>query len=744
MNLFMNIAPNVKPVSSSLNAKRLPIAIAVTSALSAGTPLLANAEEFKELPLSQAEAQADESYKIDNASSHKYTQPLIDTAKTITIIPESAMKDRGVDSLRDALRNVSGISMAAGEGGQPTGDSMYIRGFSARTDIFVDGIRDIAGYSRDTYNVEAIEVAKGPGSAVSGRGSTGGSINLATKTAKLDEFSDISLRLGSEKDYRATLDANVTVGDTSALRINLLSDDGEVAGRDDVENSKDAAAFSFATGLGTHTRINLNADYQKQDNLPDYGLPWVFNSATTDPVAELASSEGKAPPVDYSNFYGNLDRDFETIEAKSFTAKVEHDISQSTMLRAQTRLGSVERESIVTAPRFLDLTSSTDVRLSDEKTRDTKDSLAVLQVDLIGHYQTGSIKHDVVTGIEFAKEEFKRWNLTDVVDDNLDSTPMVVDLYNPDSSIAFTGKYERDGTHIEAESETQAIYFFDTLTLNKQWELSGGLRWEEFETLYQHDYEDPSLEIDKTDSLLSWNLAAVYKPSATSSVYLGVGNSHNPSAESLTISTRGNLADLDPEKTRSYELGAKWEMWQGKLLAGAAVFRTEKTNARTDDPVAENTRDDTLDGKQRVDGLELNATGQINDELMIIAAYTFQDSEVLEAKGDDVSQIGKALPRTPKHSLSIWSHYDITDKLAAGFGAQYIGERYNSSTPESREHADSYLIYDMMISYQLSDQFGLQFNGSNLTDKEYEDQLGGGHFIPGEGRYLSLTGTYSL
>lgn len=743
MNTFINTA-NTTTLSSGLKVKRLPVAIAVSSALSVGAPALTKAEEIKELPLSQAQTQTDESYKIDNASSHKYTQPLIDTAKTITIIPESAMKDRGVDSLRDALRNVSGISMAAGEGGQPTGDSMYIRGFSARTDIFVDGIRDIAGYYRDTFNVESIEVAKGPGSAVSGRGSTGGSINLATKTAKLDEFSDLSLRLGSEKDFRATLDSNLALGESTALRFNLSTDDGEVAGRDEIENSKDAGAVSFATGLGTGTRLTVNADYQKQENLPDYGLPWVSNSATADPVAELASSEGKAPPVDYSNFYGNQNRDYETIESQSFTARIEHDISQATMLRAQTRVGSVERESIVTAPRFLDLENSTDVRLGDEKTRDTKDSLAVLQVDLIGHYQTGTIEHDIVTGIEFAKEKSKRWNLTDIIDDNLDSTPEVVDLYNPDSNIPFTGKYGRDGTHIEAESETQALYMFDTLTLNRQWELSAGLRWEEFETNYQHDYENPSLEIDKTDSMLSWNLAAVYKPSSTSSIYFGLGNSHNPSAENLTISTRGNLADLDPEKTRSYELGTKWELMDGKLLANAAIFRSEKTNARTDDPVADNTRDETLGGKQRVDGLELSTTGQINDDLMIIAAYTFQDSEVLEAKGDDETSVGKELPRTPKHSISVWSRYDISDKLAAGFGAQYIGKRYNSSTPESRELGDAYVIFDMMISYQVTEQFSLQFNGSNLTDKEYEDQLGGGHFIPGEGRYLSLTGTYSL
>ena len=728
------------------------LAVAVTAALPVASSV--HAEALKELPVAKASADTSDSYKVERSTNAKYTQPLLDTAKTIAVIPESVMKDRNVDSLRDALRNVPGISLAAGEGGTPTGDQMSIRGFSASNDILIDGIRDIAGYSRDTYNIEAVEVAKGPGSAVYGRGATGGSINLQTKTAKLDEFADISLRLGSEGDYRAQLDGNTTIGESSALRINLLTDDGEVAGRDEVENSKDAVALSFANGLGTDSRLVINADYQKQDNIPDYGLPWVSNNSSRDDRAiadELAAYEGGPPPVDYSNFYGNVHRDFEDIEAKSVTLKYEKDLSESTTLRSQARVGSVERQSIVSAPRF---TSETidgvqvygvdgEVGLGDEKTRDTRDSMKALQLDLLGSYATGSIHHDVVIGAEVAEEKFERWNYEAVVEDNLQD--LTVDLYNPDSHIAFTGRYARTDKSNEATGDTLGLYLFDTLTFSPKWELSVGLRYDRFDTEYYYDLDgdDPSVKVETKDNVMSWNLGVVHKPADNGSIYFAVGTSFNSAAEDLTASTRDNSADLDPEKTVSYELGTKWELYEGRLFASAAIFRTEKTDALSDDPFDDGS-EVTLNGEQRVDGLELSVAGQLTDQFSVTAAYTFQDSEVVKAEGDDAAEEGMELARTPENSFSVWGRYEVNEKLALGLGAQYVDERYNSTDPGGREIADDYLIYDMMASYTINDHWAVQLNGSNITDEEYEDQLGGGHFVPGEGRYFSLTTRYTF
>lgn len=736
----MTLKADTAKNGSTFNKAPLALAVTLACAVLATQANAQQAEPVQELAVAEAKTSTEDEVKVERSANFKLTQPLLDTAKTITVIPQAVMKDRSVDSLRDALRNVSGISLAAGEGGAPSGDSMSIRGFSASTDIFVDGIRDIAGYSRDTYNLESIEVAKGPGSAVSGRGATGGSINLQSKTAKLDQFTDVSLRLGTESDYRAMLDSNIAVGETTALRVNLLSDDIDVAGRNEVFNSKNAVALSLATGIGTEQRFSVNAEYQKQDNLSDYGLPWVSDPAV---VAELADYINQAPPVSFDNFYGNVFRDYEDIKGQSITGRFEQDISNTTTLRVQARLGSVARESIVTAPRFFDQKTSTDVRQSDEKTRDTKNSLSAIQFDLIGEYQTGTVKHNLVTGVEWASETFKRWNMADLVDDNLDSTPVLVDLYNPNPSEAYTGVYGRDGTSTKAKGKSAALYVFDTMTLNPDWELTLGARWDNFKTDYQYSYTDPALTLDTKDSILSWNVGLVYKPAANGSIYFAIGNSFNPSAENLAVSTRGNnnLPELDPEETRSVEIGTKWELLDGRLLTNVALFRTDKNKARTSDP--DFSGQYTLNGEQRVQGIELSAVGYLQPNWTLIGSYTYQDSEVLYAEGSDAAQIGMALASTPKHSASVWSRYDFNDQLAFGGGAQYVGERYNSSSV-NRKIAPGYTSYDIMLSYQATEKLGLQLNGVNLTDKRYIEQLGGGHFIPGAGRYVSVTASYSF
>lgn len=722
--------------------KQKTLVLAITAALPV---TMIQAQEVRELPTAQASSQTEDSYKVDDSTSLKYTQPLLNTAKTITVIPQSVLRDRNVSSLQDALRNVPGISLAAGEGGTPTGDQMTIRGFNSSNNIMIDGVRDVAGYTRDVYNTESIEVAKGPGSAVYGRGSAGGSINLQSKTASLDAFNDISVRLGSEGDYRTQLDLNTRIGETSALRLNLLADDGEVADRDEVENSKQAIAASFATGLGTDSRFNLNVEYQDQDNLPDYGLPWVSNGST--PVAELADFVGKAPPVDFSNFYGNVQRDFEDIEAISATAKYEKDINNSMTFRGLLRVGSVDRQSVVTAPRFIDLTTTTDVRLDDEKTRDTTNSLAVIQLDLLGSYDTGSIQHDFVVGVELSAEQFERWDFEANGTDNLIENGVLNDLFNPDPNIEFTGQYVRTGQSDDATADTIAIYAFDTLHFNEKWDLSIGLRYDNFKTEYFDDLsEDPTSVINTDENELSWNTGLVYKPSEQSSIYFGAGNAFTSSAEDVTASTRGNSSELDPEETLSLELGAKWELFDGRLNAGTAIFRTEKTNALTDDPTDPDgdTRADTLNGEQRVQGIELNAAGQITDSLSVTAGYTYQDSEITKAEGADDVQVGAELARTPEHTFTLWSNYDFNDKFSAGFGVEYVDEQYNSSTPETREIADSYVLLDLMLSYAYSNKLNFQLNGSNLTDEDYAGLIGGGHFVPGDGRYFSLNARYSF
>lgn len=702
-------------------------------AVAAAGPAFAQ-EAIRELPTAEANAQSEDSYQVEQSTQFVYTQPLLDTAKTITVVPQAVIKDRGVENLADALRSVSGISLAAGEGGTPTGDALSIRGFDARTDIFVDGVRDIAGYYRDTYNVEAVEVSKGPSGVVAGRGSTGGSINLQSKTAFADDASDVALRVGSEGDYRATADINKPLSETSALRVNLLHEDSDTPGRDETFSKSTGVAASLATGLGTARRFNFNAEYLTQENLPDFGMPWV--SGGDDTVAALASSLNGPPPVPFSNFYGNVYRDYEDIDATSVTAKYEQDLSDNVTFRVMGRAGKVARESVVTAPRFLDTSATTDVRLSDEKTRDQENALQVLQAAILGQYQTGSVRHNVVAGVELSREVEKRWTFDDLGSDNLDVNNETVDLYNPNARVPFTGNYRRVGNNLEATGDNIALYVFDTITLNPKWELGLGLRSDSFDTEYYYDYDDPNAKIETSDTLASWNASLVFKPAANGSIYFGAGNSFNPAAEDLTATKA--TANVKPEEAESYELGTKWQLYDQRLLLNAALFHTRKIDAA----LSQGRDLPTVQGDQKVEGFELSTTGQITDAWSVLASYTHQKAEISSAAGVNNPLEGVALARAPEHSASLWTRYDFSPQWSAGLGVQYIDERFNSASASSARVAPDYTLLEMMIAYELSANLSFQLNGTNITDEEYIDEVGGGHFIPGEGQHYRLTGRY--
>jgi predicted 2-oxoglutarate/Fe(II)-dependent dioxygenase YbiX len=295
-------------------------------------------------------------------SSHLVlTEPLRHIPQTITVVPSAAIEEQGASSLRDVLRNVVGITFQAGEGGVPAGDQMTIRGFSARTDMFIDGVRDFGGYSRDPYNVEQVEVAKGPSSAIAGRGSTGGAINLVSKAPTLEAGHHVILSGGNADYRRTTFDLNQPLSDVGipgmAIRVNAMYTDTNVPGRDVVEGQRWGVSPSIALGLGTPTRVTASYSRLDQDNVPEYGLPWV--PVNTNP--ELAAYSNGMPPVDQSNFYGLRARDYENTTTDIGTVEIDHQATATLSLRNLTRYGKTSRDSVITAPRFASVNTSTDI-----------------------------------------------------------------------------------------------------------------------------------------------------------------------------------------------------------------------------------------------------------------------------------------------------------------------------------------------------------------------------------------------
>ncbi len=337
-------------------------------------------------------------------TSPRFTEPLRDIPQTITVVPAAVIEAQGATTLRDVLRNVTGISIQAGEGGVPAGDNLSIRGFSARTDFFIDGVRDVGGYTRDPFNVEQVEVVKGPSSSIAGRGSTGGVINIATKAPHLGATHHVSVGLGSSDYKRGTLDVNQPVGDNVAFRLNAMWNDADTPGRDAVTNQRWGIAPSLAFGIGTPTRVTLDYAHLDQDNLPDYGIPWVPNTNVP-----LRAYGDQPAPVDFGNFYGLTSRDYEDTKTNVATGRVEHDFGSALSLRSILRAGDTNRDSLITSPRF-ESDTSTAIRRTDWKSRDQSDGIVASQTDLTSRFRTGSIGHALVTGVEIARETSENWN----------------------------------------------------------------------------------------------------------------------------------------------------------------------------------------------------------------------------------------------------------------------------------------------------------------------------------------------
>ncbi|HVR97043.1 MAG TPA: TonB-dependent siderophore receptor [Thermoanaerobaculia bacterium] len=658
-------------------------------------------------------------------SSPKFTEPLRDTPQTLTVIPRAMIEEQGASTLRDVLRNVTGISIQAGEGGGGLpGDNLAIRGFSSRNDVFVDGVRDFGAYSRDPYNVEQVEVIKGPASLFAGRGSTGGSLNLSTKTPGLDGFQSATLSAGTDEYNRATFDVNHPLAgvENAALRINAMFTQADTAGRDAVENERWGVAPSLAFGLGTPTRVTVAYSYLDQDNIPDYGIPWV--PPTNIPLAEYAD---QAPPVDFDNFYGLTDRDYEKTTTGLATLEVEHDFNDALTLRNLVRHGASERDSIITAPRFA---SNDSTALNRQlQSRDLEDAILAYQGDLTARFRTGGVEHVLVSGIELLQETAENRARTG-------PAAPTADLFDPNPGDPYTGPVTYTGARTEATARTAALYASDTVKINEKWQLNAGLRWDDFNMEYEsRAVTGVVTPFERTDRMLSWRAGVVHHPLPNGSVYASYGTSFNPAAEGTTgLSLSDSTVLLEPEKSRGYELGTKWDLLNARLAVSGALFRTEKTNARTpgllpgDPPTV-------LQGEQRVDGLELSISGAITDRWQAFFGYTYMDSEVVQS--NTAAEVGNELGNVPDHSLSLWTTWQVGRSFEVGGGGQYVGDRFNNNT--GTRVAPDYLLFDAMAAYTLNDRLTFRLNANNLADEDYIDRVGGGHFIPGAGRTMSLT-----
>lgn len=715
-------------------------------------------------------------YRGTFMDSVQYQRSVQETPRIVTVLTSDLLEDQNVTELRDALRNVSGISLQAGEGNPPGGDQLKIRGFNARDDLNVNGSRDLGNYFRDPFYVEQIEVIKGPNSAFSGRGSAGGTINFVTKQPLMEDRNRIETSVGTDDLFRLTGDFNRRIDDNSALRLNLMHHTQDGHGRDVVEQDRHGVYAAYVWGLQEDTQVAVDFLHTRQNNIPDQGIPIDREGYSGDP-ANLASNgrtpsgqragdgyyTGRVPPgLDYSNFYGHVD-DYQKINVDQLGVAVEHYVSDRLSLRNQSRVSRVENDSITSSPRIKVPASawgSGDFSQAqvqgDLKPRDQTDTSFFNQTDVLLSFDTGQVGHDLVLGAEVGYVDIKN-------DRRPDQSGPRTSLFDPELRVRPVAYY--DGTRHRLESEQVGLYALNVAALSPQWDLHTGIRWDHVKsTATDTGYDDPIGPVSRSDSEWSGNLGLVFKPTENGTVYASVGTSFDVTGtfdRGLVQlagggdATQGGREDIidesafdtDPERTIAYELGTKWTV-ADNLLLSAALFRTDKTNARTP---AQGGGDllQVLDGEQRVDGFEIGAMGSLTPDWDLYTSYTYMDSEV--RRSNNPWEVGSSLGGTPRHSFNVWSDYDVTSRWSIGGGMEHVASQTSSvaSEPGARRRQveiDGYTLFHASTAYRFTEELQLRINAFNLADKAYISQLaeGGAQGIPGPGRHAIATLRYDF
>jgi len=701
-----------------------------------------------------------------NLQSPKYRDEVRDTPQEIVVIPQKIFAEQNATSLRDVLRNTPGITMSIGEGNSGMlafGDNVYIRGMNVRNDIYIDGARDPGEVARDTFNVEAVEVAKGPTSVTGGRGSTGGSINMVTKAATLTDSASGRLTFGNADHKRGSFDVNRRLTDSVGLRVNAMWQDAGYPGRDVQKNKQWGFAPTLGIGIGKPTSVTVSYTRLQVDNIPDLGIPTLL------PDNAIAAGI-TVNNLDFSNWYGVASRDYEKTTSDIFTTTVDHRFNSMFTLRNLTRYGHNFRDAVNTPPRPVTTAAgqgSTDpgynpsafqMRRTDTKYQYRHDKVTSNQTDVSSEFSTGRVSHSADVGLEVAFDRQPTIGLTDLF---TFGRPPVVDLLNPDPFVTYRPDIQKNGASTDARANSAAVYAFDTLKFDSHWQADLGVRFDHVKIDYTNvATTGVATEFGRVDNATTGRAGLVYKPVEKGSIYGAFSTAFAPSydgSHGLTLAaTGGNGQALPPEKTRNVEVGTKWDVAKA-LQFTAAVFDMQKTNAKTTDVSGAT----VLLGNQHITGVEFDLGGTINERWTAFGGLSLMDGKV-DASGIP-TEVGAQLAYVPKAMLNLWSTYQLPLKLTIGGGVNYSNGNYfnqtgtfnfvaggTTSQPKYAANAAAiqalteYVVFNAMASYPVNRHLTLQVNLNNIGNEKYADRAYDRHFMPGPTRQILFSPVFSF
>lgn len=680
-------------------------------------------------------------YHFEKSGDKRRVNDLIETPQIINVLTQDQISDSGRSDLSEILSAQSGVTLGTGENGNAFGDRYIIRGHEARSDVFVDGLRDPGMTTRESFATERVEITKGPSSTFAGRGSSGGAVNSVTKQASTSyNFGRVDVGVGSDDYHRVTLDYNQPLSDDSAVRLNALLADETKPGREGIERSREGLQLS-----GTHTgvdKLSVTADvyYLNAQDRPDLGSYFVQDDRA--PIENI--------PVYAQN------EDFQDSEVSTVTLKLDYELNDNTLLYNTTRYGQTENGYITTGVRGTNRADSDPfapgaytLSMSTHQGWQEVEYFAT-QFNVIHSTELGGFKHKFVAGAEFAKE-------------NVDNG--VYDIaYNSDTNCQVSGRrgvsggycildgngnaldsinglmnrsFERGDADAKFSISTVSFYFMDTIELNDKTQLFAGLRQDSFD--YENDVvsRGEAMLFDYSDDMYNGHLGLLYDISENGNVYINYSTATNINGGESDLGANcgygGLCGDPDqvrqsnPERVENIELGTKWQMFDDKLVTSAALFQITK------DDVMESVGNDystigTLNtGKNRVKGIELGLAGDINDVLSIQASASVMDSEVLDSYTQE--NIGLKLSNFAEKSWYFQLRYQPNETWAIGGDYSGQSEMYGGQPDTAAGFNDdindysivvpSYQVVNLFANYNASEDITLRLNIGNVLDEEY-------------------------
>jgi len=679
----------------------LPMGIALSGIVMAAEPTVATpATEKKEITLPTVKVKVAREKKPNetkgyqaktNSTAIKTDTALIDLPQSITVVTQELIKDQNMQSIADTTRYVPGVGTAQGEGNR---DNPIFRGNSSNADMYVDGIRDDVQYFRDLYNIERVDVLKGPNAMIFGRGGSGGLINRATKQADWKTIREMNFQVGSFDKYRLTGDFGQAINDNFAVRLTSMWENSR-SYREGFDAGRWGINPTLSWMAGDKTKVTLGYEHYEDRRTADRGI---------------SSFMGRPVDTDVSTFFGDPERSPSSATVDSFNAVINHDFGNGASVRNSSRYASYDKFYQNIFPGAVNA-AGTQVAISAYNNATLRENL-FNQTDLTFSLTTGPFKHKFLTGMEFGRQENDNFRNTGYFTDvGANITSVNVALAEPRYRGAVAFRQSATDANNHGVTTIKAGYVQDQIDLTEHWKAIMGLRYDRFEVDFTDNRNGQT--ITTNDNLLSPRGGLIYKPFDNFSLYSNYSIAYVPRAGDQLASLTLTNAALKPEEFRNYEVGAKWDI-RPDLSATLALYQLARLNALATDP--NNAAVSFLVDGQRTRGIELGLSGNITDAWKVMGGYAFQNGRITQSISS-AALAGATLAQVPEHTFSLWNRYDITQQWGVGLGSIYRSKIFTST--DNTVALPGFLRFDAAVYFKATKNVQLQVNVENLFDKKY-------------------------